>query len=96
LEGEKTIESRFTVNRHVPFEQAKQGDLIVLKRSSGPIVGICKVTDAWFYRLAPETWPEIERYAGRHLYISAENKRFLKFLDDFRAELTVPSRDTTV
>jgi hypothetical protein len=64
LEGKKTIESRFSVNRHAPFEQVQRGDIIVLKRSSGPVEGICRVADAWFYQLDPKTWPEIERYAS--------------------------------
>jgi hypothetical protein len=60
LEGKKTIESRFSVNRHAPFEQVGKGDIIILKKSSGPIVGICKVADAWFYRLDPDSWPDID------------------------------------
>jgi hypothetical protein len=64
LDGKKTIESRFSVNRHAPFEQVQKGDVIILKRSSGPIVGMCKVADAWFYHLDPDSWSEIERYAS--------------------------------
>jgi hypothetical protein len=64
LEGKKTIESRFSVNRNAPFEQVQRGDIIILKRSSGPVEGICRIADAWFYRLDPDTWPEIERFAG--------------------------------
>ena len=64
LEGKKTIESRFSVNRHAPFEQVQKGDIIILKRSGGPIVGMCRVADAWFYHLDPDTWSEIEQYAS--------------------------------
>lgn len=64
LEGKKTIESRFSVNRHAPFEQVQRGDVIILKQSSGPVVGMCKVADAWFYHLDPDSWSEIERYAS--------------------------------
>lgn len=63
LEGKKTIESRFSVNRHAPFEQVEKGDIIVLKRSSGPVQAVCRVSNVWFYRLMPETWPDIERFA---------------------------------
>jgi len=63
LRGKKTIESRFGVNRHAPFEQIQSGDLLVVKKSSGPVCGICRVTDVWFYRLDPATWPEIERHS---------------------------------
>src|SRR5882757_5711201 len=44
LEGKKTVESRFSVNRHAPYEQVRSGDLIVLKKSSGPICGVCRVS----------------------------------------------------
>jgi hypothetical protein len=64
LQGKKTIESRFSLNRHAPFEQVQRGDVIILKKSSGPVQGICRVADAWFYHLDPDTWPEIERYAS--------------------------------
>ena len=36
-----------------------RGDLILLKKSSGPIVGFCLVKDSWFYQLKPSTWNEI-------------------------------------
>jgi hypothetical protein len=63
LQGKKTIESRFSVNRHAPFGQVKNGDILVLKKSSGPVCGVCRVADVWFYRVDPKTWVEIEQYA---------------------------------
>ena len=65
LQGKKTIESRFSVNKHAPFEQVQQGDIIVLKKSSGPVCGVCRVARVWFYRLDSNTWSEIHRYAER-------------------------------
>ena len=59
IEGKKTVESRFSVNRIAPFKRIFQGDLILLKKSSGPIVGFCLVKDSWFYQLKPSTWNEI-------------------------------------
>ena len=64
LEGRKTVESRFSVNRNAPYEQVCKGDVIVLKRSSGPVVGFCRVSNVWFYRIIPDTWAEIERFAS--------------------------------
>src|SRR5437762_5743619 len=63
LEGKKTVESRFSINKHAPFEQVQPGDIIILKRSSGPVCGVCKVASVWFYRLDERTWPEIERFS---------------------------------
>ena len=62
LEGKKTIESRFSQNRQTPFERVFAGDILILKRSSGPIAGLCLVSDSWYYRLKPETWTEIEKF----------------------------------
>jgi len=59
LEGRKTIESRFSLKRIAPFDRVKKGDVILLKRSSGPIVGLCLVQSGWFYRLDPSSWSEI-------------------------------------
>jgi hypothetical protein len=63
LEGKKTIESRFSINRTAPFEQVQVGDLIVVKKAAGPIRAVCRVANVWFYRLDPNTWSEITQYA---------------------------------
>jgi len=61
LEGKKTIESRFATRRFAPYNQVEQGDVILLKQSCGPIVGVCQVTHCWFYELDPESWETIRR-----------------------------------
>jgi ASC-1-like (ASCH) protein len=61
LEGKKTIESRFASRRFAPYNQVKQGDILLLKQSSGPIVGICQVTHCWFYQLNSESLETIQR-----------------------------------
>ena len=60
IKGKKTVESRFSVNRIAPFRKIFKGDLILLKKSSGPIVGFCFVKDVWFYQLKPSTWKDIK------------------------------------
>jgi len=59
LDGTKSVESRFSVRRYPPYDRVEGGDVILLKRSSGPIVGICEVSSAWFYHLDPKSWSEI-------------------------------------
>jgi hypothetical protein len=61
LEGQKTVESRFASRRFAPYEQAAEGDVILLKRSGGPVVGICTVAEAWFYRLDHSSWELITK-----------------------------------
>lgn len=40
LSGEKTIESRFSRSRSVPFEKIQTGNIILLKETAGPICAI--------------------------------------------------------
>lgn len=61
LEGRKTVESRFSVRRCPPYHQVNEGDVILLKHTGGPIVGVCEVSDVWFYDLNPRTWADIRR-----------------------------------
>ena len=55
------MESRFSLRRFAPFERVESGDIILLKRSSGPITGICRVVDAWFYHLDAVSWITIRK-----------------------------------
>ena len=59
LDGRKTVESRFSAVRFPPYGQVARGDLVILKRSGGPVVGICEIGAAWFYRLDPDSWRTI-------------------------------------
>jgi len=61
LDGKKTVESRFSRNRIAPFYQIKKNDVILLKRSGGPILGLCRADEIWFYNLEPESWKDIRR-----------------------------------
>ena len=61
LTGKKTIESRFGVRRTPPYQTVRRWDVILLKRASGPIVGICEVANVWFYELDPVSWGMIRR-----------------------------------
>lgn len=61
LDGRKTVESRFSARRRAPYQRVQRGDVVLLKRSSGPIVGLCQIADAWFYRLDPRSWETIRK-----------------------------------
>jgi hypothetical protein len=63
LQGKKTVESRFSIKKHPPFEQVRAGDVLILKKASGPVCGLCKIAHVWFYRLDANTWPEVERFS---------------------------------
>ena len=64
LDSSKTVESRFSRNGCAPFGRVHRGDVLLLKRASGPLVGACTVGDVWDYRLTPRAWAEIEGRFG--------------------------------
>lgn len=70
LEGKKTVESRFSTRRFAPYYHVGRGDVVLLKQSSGPIVGICLVTHAWFYELNPKSWHELRSQFAQALCAS--------------------------
>lgn len=61
LDGSKTVESRFSVNRCAPFGKVRRGDIILLKRSGGGVVGIARVSVVWSYQLDEESWAGIRK-----------------------------------
>jgi len=61
LDGKKTVESRFSVHRIPPYGCVSRGDILLLKKSGGPITGICQASDVWYYELDPNSWQEIRR-----------------------------------
>ena len=61
LRGEKTVESRFSNRRCAPYKRVAQGDVLILKQQSGPVLGLCRVAHAWFYHLDPESWQIIRK-----------------------------------
>jgi hypothetical protein len=61
LDGKKTIESRFAVRQTPPIGIVTDGDVVLLKRVAGPIVGICRVVNAWHYDLEPESVEELRQ-----------------------------------
>lgn len=61
LSGKKTVESRFSAVRFPPYGCVNRGDLVLLKRSGGPVVGVCEIGAAWFYKLDKDSWKTIRR-----------------------------------
>lgn len=61
LKGEKTVESRFSIRRCPPFGAVQPGDAVILKRQSGPILGLCRVSHVWSYTLNKKSWNTIRR-----------------------------------
>jgi len=76
LSGKKTIESRFSMKRSAPYGRVNVGDVILLKKSGGPLLGLCKVKNVWSYHLDSKSWKEIRR--GYTKELCAQNPEFWK------------------
>ena len=76
LDGSKTFESRFSKNRCPPYGRVKPGDFLLLKRSGGRIVGICRVAHVWFFELDAAKWQEIRTRFAKGL--CAQDEGFWK------------------
>ena len=63
LNGKKTIESRFSINKCAPYLKVKEGDLILIKRTGGPIVAVASAGIVWSYNIQPESWDEIKGFS---------------------------------
>jgi hypothetical protein len=74
LDGSKKIESRFGVTRRTPFEKVQRGDIILLKRAGGPVVGLALAGDTLYCVLTPDVLRELrDRFA---IQLCAENDEF--------------------
>jgi len=51
ITGAKSIESRFSRNRVAPYGYAQDGDVVALKRQSGPVVALAWVKEVRQYEL---------------------------------------------
>lgn len=92
LDGKKTIESRFSVNRIAPYASVARDDLILLKRSAGPVVGIALAGDPGFYQLDARAWQTIRtRFAAA---ICAPDERFWEQRARARYGTLIPMRAT--
>lgn len=73
LEKSKTIESRFSIHKRIPYNRIKSGDIILLKETSGLIQGIGYVTSVDFVQLSNNlTFDIIKEKYGEGLQIQDE------------------------
>ena len=72
LNGQKTVESRFSKHKIAPYQKANPGDLVLLKRSSGPIVGSFEVGLTDYFTLTPEVLKNLETTYHMAIAASAE------------------------
>lgn len=61
LSGKKTIESRFSTKRIIPYNKISSGDIVVLKKSGGSLVAVFEVETVVFKQIKSENDFEIIR-----------------------------------
>ncbi len=67
LSGEKTIESRWSMNRVAPYNKVKVGDIIYLKETGKDVTATAKVKKVNYYELTPQKVEEIRIKYGREI-----------------------------
>lgn len=88
LKGEKTIETRFTKVKCPPFQKVKEGDIILLKKSGGLVVGeITAGKVEYFSDLSPEKMEELKKYSSEicadydpYFWEKRKDSRYISFI----------------
>lgn len=73
LDGRKTVESRFSIHRRAPFNCVRSGDLVLIKRSGGPIIALAEISQVWYYELNPHSWNFIRTRFAAQLCVDDPN-----------------------
>ena len=73
MAGAKTIESRFSQNLVPPFNLIWPGDLVLLKRSGGEVVGIGHVGKVKYLRRSDTSWNDLRRTYEKQLCVTDDD-----------------------
>lgn len=93
LSGEKTIESRWSINKIAPYKKVNVGDDLLLKLTGNPVTATAKVKAVKFYELTPQIVEEIKIKYGKQVrtdkfkdWQSTLNKKYctLIWLEDIK------------
>jgi hypothetical protein len=72
LDGTKKVESRFSVNDAAPYRKVERGDVILIKSSGGPIVGVAEAEEATSYQIDAAGLDDIRTRFGQALCVEDE------------------------
>lgn len=67
LSGEKTIESRFSMNKIAPFKKIRKGDILLLKETGGQVTAKAVAGKIEFFELTPENVEAIRIKFGKQI-----------------------------
>lgn len=72
LEGKKTIESRFSKNKIAPFGKITKDDVVIIKKSSGDVMGYITIKEVLFFDLRDVSIDTIRLKYGKNLCVDEE------------------------
>lgn len=72
LDGRKTIESRFSKNKNLPYKKISKKDIVIVKKSSGNVIAYFTIQDVLFFDLNITPIEEIKNKYGSKLYVDEE------------------------
>ena len=72
LDGKKTIESRFSKNKILPYNQICKDDIILVKKSSGDVLAYFTIKDILFFDLSKTKIDEIKFNYSKQLCVGEE------------------------
>lgn len=67
LNGEKTIESRFSRNKILPYNQISKDDIVIVKKSGGNVLAYFTIKKVLFYDLSKVSIDEIKSKYNKQL-----------------------------
>ncbi|MDD2445195.1 MAG: ASCH domain-containing protein [Clostridia bacterium] len=70
LNGEKTIESRWSFNKTAPYNKVEIGDIILLKETGKNVTATAIVKNVKYYQLTPEKVEKIKAKYGKQIGIN--------------------------
>ncbi len=56
LDGSKTVESRLSKKKIIPYEVVAEGYYILFKKTEGPVVAISTIEKCWYYQNPDISW----------------------------------------
>ena len=73
LSRRKTIESRFSTKKIIPFNNISKGDIVILKKSGGSLAAVFEAGDVYFKRIErAEDFENIRKDYGASLCLEDE------------------------
>ncbi len=70
LNGKKTIESRFSKRKMLPYDKITKDDIVIIKKSSGNVVGYFTIKDIKFFDLNTTDIADIKKLYNKELCVS--------------------------